>query len=492
MASQPRTAKKRTGSAHQEKSTRERTLQAAIITGLFTVFAVVVSFLLDLFPSRPRAILILYPTSTLMSTLSSQPVLTFPTVSSPEIPTRPAYPSTFTSGMPSSTPAFSQNPIRILQKMEGPGSFAEGIAWDGKTLWISEPTTIFNLDEYGKVLSARPAPEVTPGGMTWDGNHLWLYTTNYSFMYELDTEGQTIQTLRSFKAPTMVLGGSITHDLAWDGEHFWYANQYNLYELSTTGEVIQNLAFPQNITGLDWDGSHLWLAFGDPGQAASFQIIDSSGEVLGTFDAPVKNITGMTWGQGTSLWVIAHEDPGFFTKIYELDATAALRAIPRPIDREWETRLISAERRETLPAFSASGQPNQPKTAGVGLVFYVVQVEMNNPHPGAVMDPASLELINDQHQSFSPIGIQDPLSGNYYWGNEPVEGILSVWKNDPPSIHFKYLVKETAPNSRMTMDGEILSIGKNAQWPQLVFIWAMPDQTKEVALQYRPIPAHNP
>lgn len=491
MASQPRTAKKRTDSTSQKKPTRERTLQAAVITGLFTVLAVVVSFLLDLFPSRPQAIVILYPTSTFMSTLSSQSALTFPTASSPDISTRPQSLSPLTTSPPS-TPASNQSPIRILQTMEGPGSSAEGIAWDGKTLWISEPTTIFNLDESGKVLSAQPAPEVTPGGMTWDGNHLWLYTTNYSFVYELDTNGQTIQTLRSFKAPTLVTGGSITHDLAWDGEHFWYANQFNLYELSTTGEVIQSLAFPRNITGLDWDGNHLWLAFGDPGQKASFQIINSSGEVLGTFDAPIKNITGMTWGKGTSLWVIAHQDPGFFTRIYELDTTAALRTIPRPIDREWEIRLVSAERRETLPAFSPGGQPKGPKTAGDGLIFYVVQLELYNPHPGAVMHPSSLELFNDQHQSFSPVGIQDPLSGNYYCGNEPIEGILSVWKSDPPSIHFEYLVNENSPNSRITTDGEILSMGKSAQWAQFVFIWVLPDQTKEVTLQYRPIPTPKP
>ncbi|GAP07112.1 hypothetical protein ATHL_01980 [Anaerolinea thermolimosa] len=416
MAIQPKTIKKRAGSAHRVKSPRERTLQAAIITGLCAILAVVVGFFLDLFYSRPKPILILTPTQAQASTSLPQPDGMLHTDTPPWLPansltqssTRPALK---TPSLPAS------HPIRILQQFQGPGSSAEGIAWDGETLWISEPTTIFNLNENGKILSARPAPEVTPGGMTWDGAHLWLYTTNYSFMYELDTGGPTIRSLRSIKAPTIVIGGSITHDLAWDGEHFWYANQYNLYEFSTTGEVIQNLAFPQNITGLDWDGSHLWLAFSHPMQEDSFQVIDPSGETLGTFEAPVKNITGMTWGKGTSLWVIAHEDPGFVTQIYELDTTAALRMIPRPIDRAWEARLISAERRETLPVFSASGQPGRLKAPDNGLVFYIVQVEIYNPHPGAVMDPTALELVDDQNRSFSPVGIQDPLSGNYYWGN---------------------------------------------------------------------------
>ena len=191
--------------------------------------------------------------------------------------------------------------ISIAHSFPAPGSRAEGIAWDGTSLWVSDNSgVIFKVDASGKVLDSVRSPDVTPQGLTWDDSSIWVFTTNHSLIYQIHIDGENLRTIGSFRSPAQVLGGGITQDMSWDGQNLWYANQFKLYQLDTSGKVLSSFTFHKNVTGLGWDGSNLWIAYNDFPGKAGLSIVDTRGEILETYLSPVLEINGLA--RGTELY----------------------------------------------------------------------------------------------------------------------------------------------------------------------------------------------
>ena len=215
-----------------------------------------------------------------------------------------------------------ENPSRqisIAQSFPAPGSRAEGIAWDGASLWVSDNSgVIFKVDSSGKILDSFRSPDVTPQGLTWDGSNFWVFTTNRSLIYQIRTGVDTFEIVQSFRSPAQVLGGGITQDMAWDGQTLWYASQFKVYQLYTSGKVLSSFTFHQSVTGLGWDGSNLWLATHDFSEKAALSIVDTRGEILETHVSPILEINGLAWGDG-SLWALGRDSAGAKPMIYKLN-----------------------------------------------------------------------------------------------------------------------------------------------------------------------------
>lgn len=225
------------------------------------------------------------------------------------------------------TPSPTTNPstqISLVQSFAAPGSGAQGITWDGTSLWLSDISgTIFKVDVSGKVLDSFAAPDVTPMGLTWDGTSFWLYTTNQFFIYQFQVGEGGAETISSFSAPIEVFGGGITQDLTWDGESLWYANQFKVYKLDISGEILNSFTFHQNVAGLEWDGSNLWIAYNDfPGNAILSRV-DTTGEILGTYPSPIFEIDSLAWEDGY-LWAVGLDALGGKPMIYKIDIERAL------------------------------------------------------------------------------------------------------------------------------------------------------------------------
>lgn len=218
-----------------------------------------------------------------------------------------------------------ENPSRqisIAQSFPAPGSRAEGIAWDGASLWVSDNSgAIFQVNAAGKVLDSVRSPDVTPQGLAWDGHCLWIFTTNRSLIYQVRKGGDAVEILQSFRSPAQVLGGGITQDMAWDGEHLWYANQFRVYRLDRLGNVLSSFTFHKNVTGLGWDGANLWVAYNDFPQKAVLSVVDTRGEILETYIAPVLEINGLAWADG-SLWALGSDSAGAKPVVYKLTVPA--------------------------------------------------------------------------------------------------------------------------------------------------------------------------
>jgi len=114
------------------------------------------------------------------------------------------------------------------------------------------------------------------------------------------------------------LGGDITNDMAWDGTSLWYANQFKVFQLDTSGKILSSFVFPKNVTGLDWDGSNLWLAYNDFPNNATLAKVSTDGEVLASYPSPVLEINGLAWVDG-DLWALGLNSIGDKPTIYKLN-----------------------------------------------------------------------------------------------------------------------------------------------------------------------------
>jgi hypothetical protein len=127
-----------------------------------------------------------------------------------------------------------------------------------------------------------------------------------------------MQVIGSFHSPAGTIGGGITQDLAWDGNNLWYANEYKVYHLTTTGNELSHFVFPKNVMGLDWDGSNLWLAYTDFSGNSTLAKVDTTGGILTAYPVPTYEIDGLAWADGY-LWALGIDSPGASPMIYKLE-----------------------------------------------------------------------------------------------------------------------------------------------------------------------------
>lgn len=383
------------------------------------------------------------------------PATPLPTVA--PLPTRPSTPQ------PSQT-AEPGGMISILQHLPAPGYLAEGITWDGTDLWISDNSgTIFQVDPAGRTLNALPAPEVTPMGLAWDGSSLWLFTTNYGFIYQFQFEGPEARTIQSFQSPARVFGGGISHDMAWDGESLWYANQFNVYRLDPAGNILSSFAFPRNVTGLDWDGTHLWLADGE--YPATISIVDREGDMLASFLSPIYGVTALAWGDGC-LWALGRESLAGDVMIYQLDVSRATDAVAPPSDTSWQAQVLSVQAVPALRAYESTPTGLQPPlVAEEGKTFLVIELGLLNQTQGAILRIQDITVIDDQGQNYTPTGFQWMPDRGFAVGQ--FTGIVHLIHRDPPSLLVEFKIERQMETGSQTVQGEVPIAASSGEWPTL-------------------------
>ncbi|HYN70294.1 MAG TPA: toll/interleukin-1 receptor domain-containing protein, partial [Candidatus Eisenbacteria bacterium] len=179
-----------------------------------------------------------------------------------------------------------------------PGTTGAGLAWDATNLWVSGSSEIFKTDAAGRVLGVYTPPDYTPEGITWDGSQLWLFTTDTSTVYRFSvketSQSDPPRVISSFAAPNRQLG-AIAHALAWDGSELWLSDDYSIYELDTSGQVLRTLAFGQVVAALAADGSGLWIVFDNWPDGATLVATDFDGNELASFSTPLVEVVSMVW-----------------------------------------------------------------------------------------------------------------------------------------------------------------------------------------------------
>ncbi|KXA93527.1 hypothetical protein AKJ66_01885 [candidate division MSBL1 archaeon SCGC-AAA259E22] len=213
--------------------------------------------------------------------------------------------------------------IKVVASFSAPGM---GLAWDGTYLWSADKDKekIYKLDpSTGEVVFSFSVHGMRdPRGLAWDGTHLWNTTSEIAYQYDPST-GEVISSFDS-KLPVIPKG------LAWDGSYLCVvANEAGSIRKvdPQTEKVVSSLELSRSDagsiapsswvagyrgpTGLAWDGSHFWIANDNTDKI--YKLDPSSGEVISSFDWPARlgRPYGLAW-DGSYLWCVGYE-------IYKID-----------------------------------------------------------------------------------------------------------------------------------------------------------------------------
>lgn len=187
------------------------------------------------------------------------------------------------------------------------GTYAQGLAWDGKYLWCLESATnvIYQLNPAdGSVIRTILGPSTALNGLTFDGKHLWVGNVlGLDTILEIDPYTGAI--VRNF--PFLGISG-----LAFDGEKLWASSAFIISCVDrVTGAVVQTYPYApdvRNCDGLTFDGKSLWSVHF---HSHVYQFNPNTGNVAVDFFGPEVRARGLTF-DGKYLWYASG------TTIYQL------------------------------------------------------------------------------------------------------------------------------------------------------------------------------
>jgi len=380
------------------------------------------------------------------------------------------------------TTATSGALISVVQQFAAPGYHAEGLTWDGTHLWVADNSgTIFQIDTVGRTLGAFAAPEVTPKGLVWDGTSFWVFTTNYGRIYQFQIEGIETRILGSFETPARIFGGDISQELAWDGTSLWYANQFNVYQLDTSGTILSTFAFAQNVTGLEWDGERLWLAYGGGPALSTLAVVDMTGKVRMTFPSPIHGILALAWGDNT-LWALGRESQGTAVIIYQLDISRAQQVFTPPSSSSWQAEVQAVRTASTLRAYTATpGDLKAPHVAEAGTVFLVVELGLRSPEKGALLNLENMQVTDNQGHAYPVRGMALSPDGGFALGE--TSGIIHMLNLDPPALDIEFTIMQSGVWGSETIEGNTLANASSGAWPVVRLVFVVPEDAGGLQLE---------
>ncbi|CDX20533.1 conserved hypothetical protein [Mesorhizobium plurifarium] len=136
-----------------------------------------------------------------------------------------------------------------------------GTAFDGEYLYQIAEDRIHKVDpKIGKVVATIPAPgNGGDSGMAWAEGSLWVGEYRAHKIHQIDPEtGKVIRTIESKRVVTGVtwVDGELWH-ATWEGE------EGDLVRVDPdTGDVLQEVAMPSGVSGLESDGGGCFFCGG--------------------------------------------------------------------------------------------------------------------------------------------------------------------------------------------------------------------------------------
>ncbi len=275
----------------------------------------------------PLASTITNPTSMQIATTvsPSDPPTVEPSLTSQPatpIPSATAVPPTATTA--TSTDSNTSSPVQIVTSFSAPGELPNGIACSNKGLLLADnASTFFKIDFSGKLIAVYQWSYPTPMGLGSDGLHFWVQTTDQNLIYPFQIIVSLLSVGSPFQSPSQTVGDS-TNDMAWDGSHLWFADNFNLHQLDSAGNVLKSLPFAKTISGVDWDGTYLWVA---QNATQSFSVVDQQGNVIRSIPSPIPDLQGLAWC-GSDLWAIGRDAVSSPYQVYHLSVMGWSVVIP--------------------------------------------------------------------------------------------------------------------------------------------------------------------
>jgi len=315
-----------------------------------------------------------------------------------------------------------------------PKTQPNGLAWDGKHLWLSSymiAPALYKIDANNGTVMSKCEPLAAQyrgyGGLAYDGKYLWEADGYGGGVYKIDPV--SCQVIQKFSSPD-----KSPRDLAWDGENLWMVGQTSrsIYKIRTSdGAVIDQFkvslgsCFIQE-SGLEYADGFLWLAEKD----ALFKINPADGKVVSTLPLNISRPRGLAW-DGKNL-LVGSFDEGTITRV---DISGPPENSPRA-DLQLTLSAPASARVGTFievpmtikNAGIATAMGTQGRCLGGYMIDVVLSTDTNVPDRWAVSSSNYREdVLRDRRSNTSDIiagGLRayssknslpaDMPSGNYY------------------------------------------------------------------------------
>lgn len=188
----------------------------------------------------------------------------------------------------------------VVQQFPSPGTWPEGLAWDGRYLWNADGygRRIYKLNPAdGSIVASYDSPGTFPEGLVFAQGYLYNCDWDTGLIYKCEVTATSLNVVSTMDSP-----GARAIGLTFDGRSLWHAAwEQRLYKLRMAdGIVLNEYATPDlHPEDLAWDGTNLWLT--DWYSRTIYKLNPTTGEVLLSFPSPGNRSVGLTF-DGQYLW----------------------------------------------------------------------------------------------------------------------------------------------------------------------------------------------
>jgi len=205
-------------------------------------------------------------------------------------------------------------PVKIVQKLNIPSGYHEGLFFDGKNIWINngekKNTWVVDVGSGEVISEISPVATFTEGITVSTGGKYWVTDWDTKKIYKVKIDGNKMVSLAEFSFdPARPTG------VVWDGQRLFVTTwtrglgtAYHLLEMDEEGNIFKQIKLKgiHEPSQLAWDGKNLWISSWY--SARVYRIDTTTMKVIGHFQSPVTDTTGIVW-DGRYMWLTGtHSD----------------------------------------------------------------------------------------------------------------------------------------------------------------------------------------
>lgn len=217
------------------------------------------------------------------------------------------------------SPSCKDIPVKVLQKIDIPKGYHEGLSFNGPDLLLSngEKGKVWALDKAsGSVRSIiEPVSDFTESVSFFSGNQFFVTEWEDKKLYRATLDGNKL-------IPEVWISVKPAHPagVVWTGNQLFMitwtrgmGTKFALLELDKDMGLlgVVSIQIIEEPTQLAWDGKYLWISSWYDSLVYKIDVKDW--EVLGAFRSPVSKTTGIVW-DGKSIWLT-----GTHSDLYKLE-----------------------------------------------------------------------------------------------------------------------------------------------------------------------------
>ena len=210
--------------------------------------------------------------------------------------------------------------IQVIRKITLPKGYHEGLYLDGGNIWVCNGKKIntWVIDTSNGKVSSKiiPVAGFTEGITQVGEGDFWVTDWDDKKLYRVKIKENKMVAERAVSLEPAYPAGVI-----WTGEELYVitwtrgiGTKYGLLRMNKEGELLDEIRIKRihEPAHLAWDGKYLWITSWYNQKV--YKISTEDFKILGSFDSPAKDTTGIVW-DGEGFWITGTHDDLYKVKL---------------------------------------------------------------------------------------------------------------------------------------------------------------------------------